>query len=349
MLEAQCRNSLENPPRSRLAPPRSAWLGSALLHAGLIAVLAVAFRTAPMAIQSEAPRAGSIVLVERSSTQPDRYFNAEDSSADRSQPLGKAVESTAALPDSGEVAEYLAEHEPKQPANAAPLAASELTGLVQTAQLDGARQPARIHDRSGEAALIAKEQARLRAGRPSGRPADLELFGARGVGHSFVFLIDRSQSMGGDGLNALAAAERKLLDAVEGLEANHRFQVIAYNDRIRYADDDNRGAMLPATGSNKQQAKSFIQGMVAAKGTNHAQALLLALNRRPDVIFLLTDGEAPALTPVQQRQINVRNGGRTSIHCLQFGSGPPSRDETFLAKLARLNRGSLTYIDVLKR
>ena len=60
-------------------------------------------------------------------------------------------------------------------------------------------------------------------------------FGSRAaVGNSFVFVIDRSKSMGGEGLGALDAAGEELTTALARLEPAHRFQVIAYHRQPVY-------------------------------------------------------------------------------------------------------------------
>ena len=60
---------------------------------------------------------------------------------------------------------------------------------------------------------------------PDGPAARVSLFGSQNAaGHSFVFAIDRSQSMGGKGLNALKAAEDQLHLVLADLKENHSFK-----------------------------------------------------------------------------------------------------------------------------
>ena len=76
--------------------------------------------------------------------------------------------------------------------------------------------------------------------------------------------------------------------------------------------------------------------------------MLAALRQRSDVVFFLTDAEDPPLNPAQLRRIVARNGGRTTIHCVRFGAGPTDDPDGFMQQLARLNRGSYRYVDVLR-
>jgi len=100
-----------------------------------------------------------------------------------------------------------------------------------------------------ESAILAEEQAKMRAASARGPTTKLGVFGSKeAVGGSFVFLIDRSQSMGSGGLGVLKDAEEELVRVLQGLEAKHRFQVVVYHDKCVYLE---RRELLPATDANK--------------------------------------------------------------------------------------------------
>ena len=75
------------------------------------------------------------------------------------------------------------------------------------------------------------------------------------------------------------------------------------------------------------------------------QALKLALDMRPDVVFFLTDADEPQLTDAELAKVRSMNNG-TTINAIQFGIGPQSRSENFLIKLAKQNGGQHAYVDV---
>jgi hypothetical protein len=75
------------------------------------------------------------------------------------------------------------------------------------------------------------------------------------------------------------------------------------------------------------------------------EALLMALQMRPDVIFFLTDADEPKLTSADLRRIRERNRG-VSINAIEFGSGPSQGRYTFLRQLADENHGKHAYVDV---
>lgn len=202
-----------------------------------------------------------------------------------------------------------------------------------------------IDPTAGKAEILAEEARRPRAAAPHGPPGEVNVFGSGGEqGHSFVFVIDRSQSMGSQGLGAIAAAQLELLAALDQLQSNHQFQVIAYNQGVTYL----RGRkLLTVDAENRQACRTFLENLAAFGATNHIPALMSALQMQPDVLYLLTDGD-PELTPAQRRRIREENRGGTKICCIQFGRHQPVDEatRTALQALARENGGSYTFIDM---
>jgi hypothetical protein len=150
--------------------------------------------------------------------------------------------------------------------------------------------------------------------------------------------------MGGTGLGALEAAKGELVRALSRLEPSHRFQVIAYNQKCAYLHGVR--SLLAATDRNVEGVRDFLAGLAAFGGTEHELALGLALSLKPDVVFLLTDGADPHLSAPQLRQIQKLAAGRTSIHCVQFGSGPLQDKDNFMMRLSRQNNGGYQYVQM---
>jgi uncharacterized protein with von Willebrand factor type A (vWA) domain len=175
----------------------------------------------------------------------------------------------------------------------------------------------------------------------------LSLFGsAQAEGRSFVFVIDRSQSMGGSGLGAIQAAAAELQAQIAALTPEQRVQVIAYNQATSFLGDRE---LIPASDANKKRLTEFVANISAFGQTEHVRALIAAMKLKPEVIFLLTDGGDPLLTAADLRIIREQAAGRVSIHTLHFGRGEPGEAADFLARLAAENRGSYTYIDMNRR
>src|SRR5262245_19098691 len=171
-----------------------------------------------------------------------------------------------------------------------------------------------------------------------GRTGQTQVFGVMGRGSRFVYVFDRSLSMQGA---PLAAAKRELLTSLKQLERLHQFQIVFYNEKPRVMQSPQ---LLFADENGLGQAESFVNSVTAAGGTDHWQALQLALRMRPDVIFLLTDADEPPLSPKQLDEIR-RNNAATSVNVIEFKSGPDAGKRGFLRQLAEQNRGHYRYID----
>jgi Ca-activated chloride channel family protein len=201
-------------------------------------------------------------------------------------------------------------------------------------------------DPRDEAAILAEDAQIPREQVPTGPVAELNLFGAAAQGRSFVFVIDRSNSMGSQGLGAIGAAARELAARIGKLSHEQKFQVVAYNEAAAYFSGRQ---LVPATEENKKKLVKYVAELPASGQTEHTRGLLAALRLKPEVIFLLTDGGDPVMSKGDLQFIRQQAGGRTSIHCVQFGAGRAAEEPSFLTRLAAENRGSYVYIDVNTR
>jgi von Willebrand factor type A domain len=338
---------------SRFASRNSlAGLLSVVMHLFLMLCGAATIRGLLPREQQESERSVSIVLVNPATEQRDKFLT---STATPSHEL----QSTPVLQPNPESSAQLSSALPTEetvPSNAAttrlpaldrlPL---KLSGIAQAGEgLNGA--PVRpVLDPLGDLeTVLAEEAKRNRSTGPTGPPASVGIFGAPAAkGHSFVFVIDRSQSMGDEGLGVLHAAEKELANAIKGLQSEHRFQIIAYNDTLKFCAQ--RGLLKPSPESTKA-VEEYLTTLTASGPTDHMAGLIAALRWQPDILFLLTDGDDPYVGEKQRERIRAA-AGKTQIHCLQFGWGKPvnhtSRD--CLEKLAAENNGTYTFIDMSRR
>jgi hypothetical protein len=174
------------------------------------------------------------------------------------------------------------------------------------------------------------------------------LFGLTGEGSKFVYVFDRSGSMGGSGRNALSVAKAELVASLRSLDSVHQFQIIFYNDKpVIFNPSGQSGRLAFATEQNKERARRFIGSIVSEGATRHEAALKQAIALRPDVIFFLTDADEPRLSAGQLHEIHRQAGGIT-INAIEFGLGPKQTGDNFLVRLARENGGQYAYVDVSK-
>lgn len=310
---------------------------SLVLHVLALALLAVLLVHRQAGTPGDQVRRGAVVLAVVSPDRPVEYL--DDSDVSENQP---AVNSSAAEP---EVAE------PPPPMEQ--LLQNELPGVTPVQSVD-AGQMANVPQNSfpnqnvelskEDLAAIAREQRELANQQAPGPAATVRVFGSGELtGRRFVFVIDRSKSMGAQGLGVLNRAEAELSATIDQLEDHHQFQIVAYNDRtITIA----RRALLPATEENKRRVPAFLSELVALGPTQHYSGLVAAIAFQPDVVVLMTDGGYPQLNGNQLQEIQLMTRGRVQIHALQFGSGPLQQRDNFMFRLARENGGTNQYIDV---
>ncbi len=179
--------------------------------------------------------------------------------------------------------------------------------------------------------------------------AQVKMFGLVGEGYKFVYVLDRSGSMGGAGNLALRAVRQELAQSLQTLDSVHQFQIIFYNERpVLFNPTGIAGKLAFATDQTKRRAIRFVETITADGGTRHDDALKMAIRLRPDVIFWLTDGDKPRLTDAGIEAISQKAAGIT-IHAIEFGMGPQPEAKSFLAKVAAQNGGKFAYVDLAKR
>ena len=173
----------------------------------------------------------------------------------------------------------------------------------------------------------------------TGGPGETTFMNISGVGKTFVYIIDTSSSMAG---SRLKVAQGQLKASLRLLQPNQKFAVIFYNDehrkRLKLRRQDEQ-SMYFATDINKELAGHEVDRETAGCGTAHMPALLEAVSLKPEVIYFLTDGDEPELSPAELAEIH-RLAGSMTIHVVKFGDGTlSSRGPTWLQRLAHQSNG----------
>lgn len=331
-------------PTERTGP--LAGIASAAFHAGAVILAALLWNDAPAGIVDERPRDVGIRLVSKDSLRPDAVTETEVEQASSQTAVAEAATAgdlAAALPSSAAPVS-LPEFDPQLDAAGGAPSLTDLPGFGDA----GTGRSAFPGTAEGDAELIAEERAMIAAGRPQGNLSDVSLFGgAASRGRTFVFAIDRSQSMGADGIGAIDAAVDELSNAVGGLDRTNRFQIVAYNRDLVFLDGQRK--LLPKTPEAAEKTKRFVDSLAAFGPTEHRRALLSALALSPEVIYLLTDGGDPGLTDAEISQVARIAGSKTTVHVVCFGEKEMSASAKSLQALAEACRGSFTYVDLSKK
>jgi hypothetical protein len=301
--------------------------------------------TPEASLSGEPERQASIVLAKVSAEQKVDY-------------LDESATSESAAPASS-----TAVTRPTQPADALPQenASLELPANFQLPATTGLALPGesflpgieggvsanrRLPSGIDEAAILAADARGRGIGQDTtGTPGGLTLFGAQARGRTFAMVIDRSASMGDQGLGAIRAAADELAKQLESLDEKQRVQVVAYHAAPSQLTEH----WLPATEPNKQKLLTYLRGLPAFGSTNHSAALIAALKLKPEVIFLLTDGDEPGMDGGQLRIVRELARGRTTIHTIHFGRSSDVADEHhFMRRLAADNGGSYVFVNADK-
>jgi len=303
------------------------------IHIAVFALLIYTWKTTIFkGAADEQTAEGGIVLVNNSAESPTYHQNpSEDSSQSAQQ-------------NSTSISELV-----EQNTQDAILSDLQLPGGLPS----GTSEPVIDTSSTGESNLPTLEELtnnRTSTGGDFGK-VETGVFGIKGKGTRFIYVFDRSASMSGYMGRPIDAAQQQLLASLEDLKENHQFQIIFYNEypAVFNPFHPSPPKLLYGNNINREQAVDFVESIEPSGQTNHIAALKIALNMKPDVIFFLTDADEPQLTTDELAFITKRNDGvGASINCIQFGVGKYLGAKNFLMRLADLNGGQYSYVDLNK-
>ena len=118
----------------------------------------------------------------------------------------------------------------------------------------------------------------------------VSFFGAEAYGNKFVFVIDSSGSMRGPRWQALGV---ELIRAIKSLSPDQEFFIISFDAVAHpmFGLDPPKGKFLNPTSKNITRVQNWIRSIQHGKNTLPSAAMGIAMNLKPDAIFLLSDGE----------------------------------------------------------
>lgn len=179
---------------------------------------------------------------------------------------------------------------------------------------DGAMAPFGLHQPGGGSSIF-------RSGPPgSVRP------------RSIAFLCDASGSM----LPKFSALQRELSKAIQQLQPVQSFTIHFFSDTKSITFSPK---LVMATPENKLRALNFIEDVTPRGSTDPTPSLELAFKAKPQLIFLLTDGDFPDNAAVLNRIGQLNRDHRMKINTIAF-VGEGDSDTAFIALLQRIARDS---------
>lgn len=267
---------------------------------------------------------------------------AETADADQTsdQPAPEENQLTEERPPSeAELAAAATDNLPELPSDLLELPETEVADVV------GAGSPLKQPTSASAAdALTGVEGAPSPTALLAAADGETSFFNISVKGRKFVYLVDRSGSMGD--YRQLAVAKRELLASINSFDSTQQFHVLFYNNTYEQMTLNGKPPGLQwATDINKTLAGQFIKRMTPEGGTTHLPALMKALSYRPEHLYFLTDATEP-LSAAALNDIRQANRGRTQIHCVEFGKGGDLALDNYLKRLARQNGGTYRYRDV---
>lgn len=165
-------------------------------------------------------------------------------------------------------------------------------------------------------------------------------FGVKTVGKRFVYVVDNSNSMS---KGRLEAAIQEVQDSVDMLKPNQFFYVIFYSDTAYPLFYPKVAKTFPnATPANKAKLREWLATVEHCLHTRGEEAMEMALNLKPDVIYLMGDG---AFTDGTVKQTLARIDPRILIHTFGFDMNK-ANDKAGFEAIAKKFRGDFHDVRV---
>lgn len=193
-----------------------------------------------------------------------------------------------------------------------------------------------------------------KAGVKGDTPSKVQFAGLDGGGNHFVYLVDSSNSM-----KKFNDARTELLRSIDSLKPDQRFYVVFYDENPKYMRIANPSQEEPAsvyaTPENKQAFRRWAMAVQQARGQSPPEVLKFAFKLRPDVIFLLSDGEFTGQTETVIRENNLQenlfgeSGPISIIHTIRYpgvSSTEGRQAEVQMQRIAAENGGQYRNVEI---
>lgn len=163
-------------------------------------------------------------------------------------------------------------------------------------------------------------------------------FGAKAKATRIVYLVDSSNSMKN---GKFTKAAEELMKSVKALSERQKFYVLFFSDTMHpMFEPDAPADMVPATWLNITRLDRKVGEMEMKKGTNAKEAAQRALELKPDVIYILSDG---AFTDATRRFL-MRQNTATNVPIHTIGFRTSERGEDTLQAISDKYGGTYTEV-----
>ncbi|NOY41286.1 MAG: VWA domain-containing protein [Planctomycetes bacterium] len=172
-----------------------------------------------------------------------------------------------------------------------------------------------------------------------------DFFGTKIEGNRIVFVLDNSGGMITGEFETLIA---ELLRSVESLTPKQQFYVIFYSDALYPIFYPNAPQhFVRATDENKRLLERWLDTVELCVGNEVDEALAAATAIRPDVVYLLTDGDLDSTRDQRRLRFLLDRTGRSfPIHTFGIGTGKTGKAAQKLKQVAEANGGSFRAVEI---
>lgn len=175
--------------------------------------------------------------------------------------------------------------------------------------------------------------------RSTGQGIEFSILGIATDKKQVAIVVDMSGSM----LDHRKKVVTALGEILAQMQPDNEFVILGYRGGPTYDTYPSSGRLVPATSSTLSGARDFVQRMPRnfGGGTPTQNAMVRALNLKPEAIILISDGAPDDGSPSSIiNNLTRRNRGRTEIHTVAIGDYTDDKRLTlFLQELANRNDG----------
>lgn len=175
--------------------------------------------------------------------------------------------------------------------------------------------------------------------RSTNQGVEFSILGLATTRKEVVIVVDMSGSMKAHTRNVVQA----LNEILDVMKPDNRFAIIGYRGGPTYDSFPSGGTFASAAPGTISQARDFVAAMPRrfGGGTPTQNAMVRALNMRPEAIILISDGAPDDGSPAEIiGNVTNRNRGQAEIHTVAIGDYTSDKNLTlFLQELASRNRG----------
>jgi len=147
------------------------------------------------------------------------------------------------------------------------------------------------------------------------------VFGHGGNAKKIVFVCDASGSM----INKFSSLKNELNKAISNLKVPQSFDIVFFQDgkaSVFSSYKLKQETLQLANTDNKRNASAFLEEVTTTSTSDPMPGLVVAFQRQPDLIYLLTDGDFPdndaVLKKVKELNKPLANGKKIKVNTIAF-------------------------------